>query len=320
MLLMDAAAAGSGLSPFFAWMLNMLHSIAGLRTPFFDTVFLYVTKLGEETVFLVLGMILLWCVSKKYGYRFLAMFMIGTFLHLLLKALFAVPRPWELDPTFLPVEKAVEAADGYSFPSGHTLTACLSLFGAAICMKKKWAYAVAAVLTLLVAFSRMYLGVHTILDVGVGLILGVLILIAFGLIFKGREDDNKLMTIVLIVSVLLCCALLVFILARNDTDGNAQEGLKSTYTLVGAALGMLLGKIFDDLFVHFDTECVWWKQCLKVVLGLAIVLAVRIGLKKLFGGDHEPQVFSCIRYFAIALVGVGIYPVLFRFLFKPSRK
>ena len=320
MLLMETAAAGSGLSPFFQWMIDLLHAIAEMRTPFLDTIFSYVTKLGEETVFLVLGMLLLWCVNKKYGYRFLAMFMIGTFLHILLKALFAVPRPWELDPSLTIVESARATATDYSFPSGHTLTACLSLLGVAVYTRKKWVYAIAAVLTVLVGFSRLYLGVHTILDVGTGLILGVLILIAFGLIFKGKEDNNRVLNTVLIVSVAACIGLLIFLILRNNPDENAMEGLKSTYTLVGAAIGMLLGKILDDAAVHFETGCAWWKQCLKIALGLAIVLAVRIGLKKIFGGEQEPAILSGVRYLIMSFTGVGLYPIVFKFLFKKQAK
>ncbi len=320
MILMESAAAETALSPFFAWMMDMLRAIAGMRSPFLDGVFSVVTKLGEETVFLVVLMIVIWCVNKKFGYRFLAMFLVGTFLHLLLKGIFAVPRPWEIDPGFQPVESAIAAASGYSFPSGHTLTACLVCFGLAQLSKKKWAYAIAAVLTVLVGFSRLYLGVHTILDVGVGLALGLLIFFAFVLIFRKHEDSNRVLNTVLIVSTALCIGLLVYIILKKDADENALEGLKSAATLVGSAVGMLLAKILDDTVVRFDVRCAWWKQCLKILLGFAIVLGIRFGLKALFGGSNEPVALSGVRYFAMAFVGGGLYPMLFRPLFKAETK
>ena len=179
MFLMETAeittATGTELSPFFAWLMSQLYAIAGIRSPFLTAIFSGLTYLGHEMGFLVIAMILLWCLNKKYGYRLLIIFLIGTFLHQILKARFMIPRPWVLDPNFTIVESARAAATGFSFPSGHTLTACLALGGIAMYLKKKWAYAVAAVLVLLVAFSRMYLGVHTLLDVGVGLLLGCLI-------------------------------------------------------------------------------------------------------------------------------------------------
>lgn len=320
MILMESQAAGAQLSPFFAWLMDMLRAIAGMRSPFLDSVFSVVTKLGEETVFLVALMIIVWCVNKKFGYRFLAMFLIGTFLHILLKVLFAIPRPWVLDPTFPIVESARKAATGYSFPSGHTLTACLVCFGLAFFSKKKWAYAVAAMLTVLVGFSRLYLGVHTLLDVVVGLALGILVLCVFGLIFKNREENDRVLNAVLITSTALCIGVLILsaVVASHNADAGAQEGLKNAAVLTGSAVGMLLGKLFDDALVHYDVRAVWWKQCLKILIGFAVVLGIRFGLKALFGGDSEPVVLNGVRYCVMAFVGAGILPLLFNKLFKPE--
>ena len=213
MILMESAEA-IGNSPFFVWMLDLLRSIAELRTPLLTAIMSAVTYLGHEMVFLVIAMILVWCVDKRYGYRFLAVFMIGSFLQQALKAAFMIPRPWILDPTFrsLVVENAIEAASGYSFPSGHTLTAFVTLGGLAAYLRKKWAYAAAAVLTLLVAFSRMYLGVHTLLDVVVGFLLGAAVLVFFGLLFRKEANQERKLNILLLIGCTACVALLVYLL------------------------------------------------------------------------------------------------------------
>ncbi len=301
-----------GSSPLFSRLMEQLHAIAALRTPVLTAVMSGITYLGQEMVFLVLGMILLWCVSKKYGYRYLGMFMLGSFLQQFLKAVFAIPRPWVLDPKFQPVESAVPEATGFSFPSGHTLTACVSLGGVALYLKKAWAFVAAAVLTLLVAFSRMYLGVHTLLDVGVGFLLGVIVLVLFYVIFLKNEDRPAVLNTVLVVSTAACVGLLVYLMVSPQNVDPAGDGVKNAYVLVGAAVGMLLGKLIDDCFVHFETKAVWWMQIVKVVLGLVLILAIRFGLKTLFGGDAETALLRGVRYFAMSFVGVGIYPILFR--------
>ena len=244
--------------------------------------------------------------------------MLGSFLQQFLKAIFAVPRPWVLDPKFQPVESAVPEATGFSFPSGHTLTACVSLGGVALYLKKAWAFIAAAVLTLLVAFSRMYLGVHTLLDVGVGFLLGVIVLVLFYVIFLKNEDRPSVLNTVLIVSVAACVGLLVYLMVRPQNVDPAGDGVKNAYVLVGAAVGMLLGKLIDDCFVRFETKAVWWVQIIKVVLGLVLILAIRFGLKALFGGDAETALLRGVRYFAMSFVGVGIYPILFRVFQKPN--
>ena len=319
MIFLESAEA-LGSTPLFTWLMDQLRALAAIRTPILTTLMSAVTYLGEEMIFLVLGMILLWCVNKKYGYRYLGMYMIGSFLQQFLKAVFAIPRPWVLDPTFEPVESAVPAATGFSFPSGHTLNACVSVGGVALYLKKKWAFAVATILTLLVAFSRMYLGVHTLLDVGVGFLLGVIVLLFFWLAFLKNEDRPAVLNTVLIVGAALCLGLLVYLMVSPKNVDAAGDGVKNAYVLVGAALGLLLGKLLDDCFVHFETKAPWWLQIIKVTLGLALILGIRFGLKALFGGDAETALLRGVRYFAMAFVGVGIYPILFRVFRKKEPK
>lgn len=320
MILMESAEAIVN-SPFFVWMLDLLRSIAELRTPLLTAIMSAVTYLGHEMVFLVIAMILVWCVDKRYGYRFLAVFMIGSFLQQALKAAFMIPRPWILDPTFrsLVVENAIEAASGYSFPSGHTLTAFVTLGGLAAYLRKKWAYAAAAVLTLLVAFSRMYLGVHTLLDVVVGFLLGAAVLVFFGLLFRKEANQERKLNILLLIGCTACVALLVYLLVCPLPENAsyipmAMESIDNAYVLVGAAVGMVIGKLIDDRFVRFETKGVWWVQVLKILIGFVLVLGLRIGLKKLFGGNNEPPVLHGLRYLLMTAAAIGVYPLLFKVL------
>lgn len=315
-----------GASPFFVWLMDQLRAIAQLRVPFLTAIMSAVTYLGHEMVFLVAAMLLAWCVNKRYGYRFLAIFMVGSFLQQALKAACMIPRPWILDPSFQAVASAVPAASGYSFPSGHTLTAVITLFGLAGCLKKKWAYAVAAVLSVLVAFSRMYLGVHTLLDVSVGYLLGLLVIGFFALLFReGRPHQEKRLNAVLLVGVLACIGLLAWLLLRPAPENSAylpmaNESIDNAYVLVGAAIGAVIGKCIDDRFVHFETDGPFWVQVVKVAAGLVVVLSVRIVLKKLFGGDSEPMLLHGVRYLLMTVVAVGIYPLLFRVFPKSKNK
>lgn len=324
MMLLESVPA-VGISPFFAWMIELLRAIAAIRTPFLTAVMSVLTYLGHEMVFLVLAMILAWCVDKKYGYRFLAIFLVASFLQQALKAAFLIPRPWVLDPSFqaLVVPSAIPAASGYSFPSGHTITAFATLGGFAMYLKKKWAYVAAALLTAVVAFSRLYLGVHTLLDVGVGFLLGALVLIAFALMFRDGKEHVRLLNAILIVFTLLSIGLLVYLIAGPKPADPAYlpmtlESIDNAYVLVGAALGVLAGKACDDLFVRFDTKAPLWAQLIKVAVGAAVVIGLRAGLKKLFGGENETALLHGVRYFLMTFVAIGIYPLFFR-VFKSKK-
>ena len=155
--------------------MSFLYFLEGLRNPVCDFLFSIITLCGEETVFMAIGLIVLWCFSKSQGYYLLCTGFIGTVLNQLLKIVCRVPRPWVKDPNFTIVESAREAATGYSFPSGHTQSAVGLFGGVARANKQKWLRIAAIAICVLVPLSRMYLGVHTPADVlvstGIALVL-----------------------------------------------------------------------------------------------------------------------------------------------------
>ena len=118
--------------------MSLLYALQELRTPFLGTAMVLVTRLGEETIFMVVAIVVFWCVSKVGGYYLLSVGFLGTVMNQFLKMLFRIPRPWVLDPNFDIVESAREAATGYSFPSGHTQSAVGTFGGLARMTKKNW--------------------------------------------------------------------------------------------------------------------------------------------------------------------------------------
>jgi len=83
---------------------------------------------------------------------------------------------------------------GSSFPSGHTLGTAAFATAAALCLARIWprsassAAALALLWTVLVALSRLVLGVHWPSDVLAALCLGVFIPLAFSVAFDGRWE------------------------------------------------------------------------------------------------------------------------------------
>ena len=148
--------------------MGLLYFLESIRMPGLNEFMLLVTKLGEETAFLVAALIVFWCVDKKHGYYLMTVGFIGTMANQFMKLWFRIPRPWVQDPYFTILEQAREAADGYSFPSGHSQSA-VGTFGAiANTTGNKWVKWVCLAVCVLVPLSRMYIGVHTLSDVLVG--------------------------------------------------------------------------------------------------------------------------------------------------------
>lgn len=86
------------------------------------------------------------------------------------------PRPFHLQP-----ELATQSAQGFGMPSGHTASALLfwgALLGWLWPARRGLAYSLALLLALTTGLARVWLGVHFISDVAVGLLIGALLLAA----------------------------------------------------------------------------------------------------------------------------------------------
>ena len=68
--------------------MNFLYFLEGIRIPVLNECMLLITRLGEETAFLVMALIVFWCVDKYKGYYLMAVGFAGTMLNQFLKLLF----------------------------------------------------------------------------------------------------------------------------------------------------------------------------------------------------------------------------------------
>ena len=171
--------------------MSFLIWLESIRFPFMDWFMALITHLGEETFFILAALIVFWCWDKYHGYYLLFIGLCGTVINQFLKILFRIPRPWVLDPEFEIVESARAEATGYSFPSGHTQSATTLYGGFARMVKQNWLRILGIALVVLVAFSRMYLGVHTPKDVLVSLLIGIALTLAiYPLVQKGKNNTK----------------------------------------------------------------------------------------------------------------------------------
>ena len=299
--------------------MGLLYFLESIRMPGLNEFMLLVTKLGEETAFLVAALVVFWCVDKKHGYYLMTVGFIGTMANQFMKLWFRIPRPWVQDPYFTILEQAREAADGYSFPSGHSQSA-VGTFGAiANTTGNKWVKWVCLAVCVLVPLSRMYIGVHTLSDVLVGAGMACALV---GLLRKPMvEHTEKAMKPLIAVMLIMALGLLLFVELYPfpaDVDvHNLESGTKNAYTMLGCIAGVALVYVLEKKYVRFETKAVWWAQILKVAFGLAAVLAVKEGLRSpldaLFAGHLAAR---AVRYFLIVLVAGGVWPLTFRWFSK----
>lgn len=302
--------------------MNVLYFLESLRIPVLNEIMLLITTLGEETAFLVTAMILFWCVNKYTGYYVLSVGLIGTLSNQFLKLIFRVPRPWVIDSEFTILEQAREAASGYSFPSGHTQSAVGTFGGIAYVTKNRWVRVCAIIIAILVPFSRMYIGVHTPLDVLVAAAMAlILILLLEPIVLRSEHKGlNYLLGFMLVLAVAFLCYVEFWPFPEKIDAHNLASGLKNAYTLLGALLGLIVVYIVDEKWLNFSTNAVWWAQILKVVGGLLLVLAVKAGLKTPLNFLFGESAGRAIRYFLIVIVAGILWPLTFKWFAKLGKK
>ena len=303
--------------------MEVLYFLESIRMPVLNEFMLLVTRLGEETTFLVAALIVFWCVDKRKGYYLMAVGFIGTMANQFLKLSCRVPRPWVQDANFTILEEAREAATGYSFPSGHSQSA-VGTFGAiANTTKTRWVRILCVVVCVLVPLSRMYVGVHTPSDVLVG--SGMAILLVGVLKKPVLQGGDRTMKVLIVLMLAMAMGLLAYVELWKfpaDMDAhNLESGMKNAYTMLGCLIGIGIVYPAEKRLVNFDTHACWWCQILKVIGGFALVLLVKEGfrspLEAVFG-DH--LVARGVRYMLIVVVAGLVWPMTFRKIAKLGEK
>lgn len=295
--------------------MEILHWFESIRVPVLNEFMLLITRFGEETIFLVAAMTVLWCVDKRKSYYLLAVGFLGLIANQVLKLTFRIPRPWVLDKSFTILEQAREAATGYSFPSGHTQTAVGTFGSIAYTTKNRVIKYLCVAICILVPISRMYIGVHTLLDVSVATAMAVLLV--YFLRPVAGEKSAKLMPW-LLGGMIACAAafwaFVEFFPFPADIDAhNYASGVSSAYKFLGAIIGFAVVYIVDEKWLHFEVKAVWWAQIIKVAIGFALVLAVKSGLKAPINALIGEEIGAAVRYFLIVVVAGIVWPLSFKF-------
>ena len=157
-----------------------------MLTPFMKSV----TFLGNGGWFWILCAVVLLAVPKtrKTGYAAVLSLIFGVIVtNLLLKNIVARPRPFAEIEALIPL---IAKPTDFSFPSGHT-TASFAVALVMLRMLPKKFGIPAVVLAALVAFSRLYLGVHYPTDVLTGFVIALVGSMLSVWIVRTKPEDKQ---------------------------------------------------------------------------------------------------------------------------------
>jgi membrane-associated phospholipid phosphatase len=180
-----ANEAPGRLEGVYRWGLDLIRAIQKIESPSLTAAVKIITSLGSAYFYLPLFFIIFWCIDEKKGLRLGLLLLVSLWFNLFLKDLFKQPRPFNLDPS---LGLAFESSHG--IPSGHAQMSLvfwvfIAAWGNAFFTRFK-----ALVMTgivffiLLIAFTRLYLGVHFPTDILAGWLVGGAIL---GLYFLAEK-------------------------------------------------------------------------------------------------------------------------------------
>ena len=295
---------------------------------FLTEFFSKMTFLGEINTAIVIMAILYWSVSKELGSYLLMGWSGNRLANGVMKVTACAYRPWIRDARILPHGNAITTATGYSFPSGHTMNAA-SLFGG-IAVRKDYPRALRIVLGFVlafVAFSRIYLGVHTPQDVLVGAGIGTLVMWLTLRLMRWVEAHPGKDWLVVCISVGLGAAVALYAAlkpypADYDAEGKLiVDGAKmanDTFKGVGYCVAFLTGWILERRFIGFSTEVPVQQKLMRAVIGLlgyyAVSLILAPLLKTWISGPAGTFISCFIQMFYVAF----LFPLCAKYMERSS--
>lgn len=271
--------------------------------PFLDALMHGVTQLGTELILLGIAAVLFWCCDKRAGFKFINIFIAGQLVTGLIKSAVKRPRPYQSGAAAIK-----ERTGGYSFPSGHSQNIANISTQSALMARKTEVFLpvliTGAALTLFVMFTRMYLGQHYLTDVIVGAALGVAVALGISRLFELLKDgEEKLMYVMLPLSVAVAAVMLIVGAESNDL-----------FKALGAYGAVTLGYYLEKRFIRYEVKAALWKQVIKVLVGIAVMLLIKDGIKAIFKGVDGILgcVISYARYFGMGIWATCLAPLLFK--------
>jgi undecaprenyl-diphosphatase len=178
----------------------------------------------------------------------------------------------------------------------------------------KWFTTFLTVMVILVMLSRLYLGEHYLSDV----IFGSAIAYSFYQLISYIQTKPFASTYVQYLPLIL---LLPIAMLTND---------KNVFLASASIFGFSIGYPLERRYIGFKETTSWYVALFKLVFGLGIALAIRIGLKEvyelgLYSNQFEinptlgDQMLDFLRYFIIAIWMTLGAPFVFKKLNKTTR-
>ena len=289
------------MEDILSWGIEVIKAVQTTTCTPLTWIAMFIHHVFNSAFYVVVIGIFYWGIDTKKGAKLGSALLFSTCVNVAIKNFFQIPRPYIFDPTV----STNTTETSFAFPSGHSQAAAtfFPLFAGLQRSWKKWLKVLVGVcIPIIVALSRMYLGVHYPTDVIVGLALGFLlscgVLLFWDNIAVYVKPVRKSLKILVIALICFC----LNAIPRIDTSSTALF------------FGFTVGHIFITEKNSFSAKSgTTLQKVLRIFLGFVIIAAIYLGLKIIFPGNESDlyQLFRFLRYGIIGFSGTYLVPKLF---------
>jgi len=304
------------MDPIYAFGIHLIQALQTM-SPALDSVMKLFSFLGTIEFYILLIPVLYWLVNPQLGMRILLLLITTDFIGTSFKHLLRQPRPYWLGGV-----KELALEPSYGIPSTHASDSLAVWGGLAYHLKNGWLWAVSGGLILLVAMSRLYLGVHFPQDVLGGWLIGVLVILVFTWVegrflswFKALPQAAQIGAGfgVSILMILIGVIILASIASSSDPAtwvefSSGSRSISHYFTMAGAFFGAVAGYVLMQRHASFQSKGTSGQQAGRYVLGIVGVLVIYIGLDLFFGliAADETLIGYILRYLRYASVALWV--------------
>lgn len=295
------------MNNIFEWELDLIVLLQN-TLPWLRTIMQFFTTIGEPFVYILVMLILIWCVDYRFGVKYATLILCSSFINSFSKILIRAPRPYFIDDRI----HVSHLEDGYGMPSGHAQNSTVALITLSN-YKNMTRFRIAFIaVIILIGLSRVYLGYHSPIQVLAGWIMGVCVI---GIVYKfenpqgsSRLERIKTMSIkikTLIILLLWLVSMTYLIACVNDVQMKIDYASKiSIYmgTLIGIQWG---SKRLSTRINAIQLDHRMGKLLARCLVGFPLVFALIYCVKMAEKHITDMWVSGTLQF--ILMIGVGLW-------------
>jgi len=310
---------------YLLFLQRFRESINDSLTPFMEGISLFAV-----TYLIMIPVFVYWVVSKRKGLYTLVSYYLCCGFNAIVKLTVCAYRPWIRDARVHPAGDAITTATGYSFPSGHTVTAGPIYGGLAVVSWswKKFVSVILGIFLLLTAFSRNYLGVHTPQDVFVGICESVFWLIIVAKIFtyldEHPEKENLLLLICFIVGWLGIAYITFKPYPMDYVDGkllvDPQKMMNDGYGDICLLIAFPVARYIEKRWIGFQAPGLEGAGLAAGIVGLIPLFLMIKFMRPALDGVLGTHWGHFVNTFIIVLYCIALWPLVIKAVSKTEAK